>query len=832
MPVRTLFIILFSFVSAFACAQRPNSGMGGGPAIGRVYGRVIDASTGKGAEYTTVAVRPASKDSIIGGAITHNNGEFEVDKLPVGPPLKVTITFIGYKPFEKQVRLTREHSELDLGNINLQPDASVLNEIEVTGERATMTMQVDRRVFTVDKDLSAQGGTGVDVMKNVPGLSVDLDGNVQMRGASPQILVNGRPTSMTLEQIPAEDIEKIEVITNPSVAFDANTTGGIINVVLKKTTKPGYSGQVQAGAGTNGRYQGGLNLNMKEGRWNFGLGYNYNTSTNLTDGTTERTERSSGITTGYFDQIARSEQTRTMHGGRFNADWQVTNRNLLSLSQNIRFHEHSGMDQLDAVLRGAGNELLSTAEQQNGNATESMSATTTLAFRRKAPKEGREWGADLTYNTWSRSSLAQFAQYGRDAAGNDLPTSPRVQDNNGGSRYDQFSLQADWTEPVGERNKLELGIKSSWKADDTYLLAYVTSPQAGELALDTSLTNDYAITDIINAAYVNWQRKLTDRWGLQAGFRFEQTWFETVVRNKDITFSYRYPNGAENIAKALFPGIYLSRKWDKSMREIQVNLSRKISRPNFWQIMPFVMNADSRNVRIGNPALAPELSTLAELNHLLPFMKDKGTWLTSFFARHTQDVITGYATPLPSDTTLLLNTFVNGSYSMSSGWENIMKVEPISGLQLTASGTLQYTDVALRSTEGGARNQGFNWNAKAMVAWRFMKDWNAQVNGEYEGPRIQPQGRSIAQYGIDFSLNHDVTRKVSMLLSVNDVFFTRKWGNIVDTPSLYQESFRRREMRFVRLTLTWKFGEQNTSLFRRRQQQRQEPGTTGGDMDM
>ena len=138
-------------------------------------------------------------------------------------------------------------------------------------------------------------------------------------------------------------------------------------------------------AGTNGRYQGGLNLNMKEGRWNFGLGYNYNTSTNLTDGTTERTERSSGITTGYFDQIARSEQTRTMHGGRFNADWQVTNRNLLSLSQNIRFHEHSGMDQLDAVLRGAGNELLSTAEQQNGNATESMSATTTLCLLYTSP---------------------------------------------------------------------------------------------------------------------------------------------------------------------------------------------------------------------------------------------------------------------------------------------------------------------------------------------------------------------------------------------------------------------------------------------------------------
>jgi len=814
-----------------AHAQRPANGGARGPSIGRIYGRVIDASTGKGAEYTTVAVRPAFKDSIIGGTITRSNGDFEVDKLPIGPPLKITISFIGYTPFEKQVQLSRERMELDLGNINLKPDAELLNEVEITGERATMVMQVDRRVFTVDKDLSTQGGTGVDVMKNVPGLSVDLDGNVQMRGASPQILVNGRPTSMTLEQIPAEDIEKIEVITNPSVAFDANSTGGIINVVLKKSTKPGYSGQVQAGAGTNGRYQGGLNLNMKEGRWNFGLGYNYNTSNNLTDGSTDRTERSLGTTTGYFNQTNSSTHSRTMHGGRFSADWQVTNRNMLSFSQSIRFHEHNSSDQLDAILRGAGSELLSTAAQRNSNVSESVSATTTIGFKRKAPKEGREWGADLTYNTWGRNSVAQFGQFSFDAAGNALATSPRIQDNTGGSRYDQFSLQADWAEPLGEKNKLEIGIKSSWKNDDTYLDVLVSSPLIGDAVPDTSLTNDYGITDIINAAYVNWQRKLTAHWGLQAGFRFEQTWFETVVRNKDITFSYRYPNGTENIAKALFPGIYLSRKWDKSMREVQVNISRKISRPNFWQIMPFIMNADSRNVRIGNPALAPELSTLGEVNHLLPFLKDKGSWLTSVFTRYTQDVITSYATPLPSDTTLLLNTFVNGSYSMSGGWENIVKAELIEGLQLTLSGTMQYTDVALRGSDGGARNQGFNWNAKALVAWRFMKDWSMQVNGEYDGPRIQPQGRSIAQYGIDFSLNHEVTKKVSALLSVNDVFFTRKWGNIIDTPSLYQESFRRREMRFVRLTLTWKFGEQNTSLFRRRQQ-RQEPGSSGGDMDM
>ncbi|MBK7944015.1 MAG: outer membrane beta-barrel protein [Flavobacteriales bacterium] len=123
-----------------------------------------------------------------------------------------------------------------------------------------------------------------------------------------------------------------------------------------------------------------------------------------------------------------------------------------------------------------------------------------------------------------------------------------------------------------------------------------------------------------------------------------------------------------------------------------------------------------------------------------------------------------------------------------------------------------------------------NWNAKGIVAWRFMKDWNLQVNGEYEGARIQPQGRSLPQYGLDLSIGHDISKKVTAVLAVNDVFFTRRWGNIIDTDRLYQESFRRREMRFVRFTLTWKFGEQNTSLFRRRNNQRQEPG--GGDMEM
>ena len=152
----------------------------------------------------------------------------------------------------------------------------------------------------------------------------------------------------------------------------------------------------------------------------------------------------------------------------------------------------------------------------------------------------------------------------------------------------------------------------------------------------------------------------------------------------------------------------------------------------------------------------------------------------------------------------------------------------MSGLQATLSGTVQYTDVALNTANGGDRNAGTNWNAKLLINYRLPKDWGIQVNGEYESAMIQAQGRSIPQYGVDLSLSKDFTKRIGAVLSVNDVFFTRKWGNIVETDRLSQESYRRREMRFVRFTLTWKFGEQNASLFRRKQPGR-EPG--GGEMD-
>lgn len=822
-------LVLLLLLALPLWGQRP-AGNGAGT-MGRVYGRVLDAQTRKAAEYATVTVLAMRNDSLLGGTIVRPNGDFDVEKLPMGR-LRVQISFIGYRTLSLETQLSREKPEHDLGNLLLEPDAELLKEVEVVGERATMVMQVDRRVFNVEKDLSTQGGTGVEVMKNVPGLSVDVDGNVEMRGSRPLILVDGRPTSMQLDQIPAEDIERVEVITNPSVAFDASTTGGIINVVLKKNTKPGYYGQVQAGAGTNDRYQGSISLNAKEGRVSYNLSYNYNTGRNLTDGETRRTDLLNGGVLGRFAQETESSSGRTMHGGRIGLEWQQSNRNTFGISFNGRKRSMDSEDVQAFTSEDGTGELLRYGSQVNTSLSENFSYTGQLTFRRKAPKEGKEWSADLTYNGWQRESDGSFNLSSVEAVGGSSPGSPSTQRNVGGSNAGTTTFQLDVVDPLSERTKIEYGVRSNVTLDNTWLDVFITRPEESAIR-DSTLSNNYDITDIINAAYFNWSRKLDAHWSVMAGLRFEQTWYETLLKDTDQRFSYKYPDGTENLAKALFPAVYLVRRWEGSTRELQVNFSRKIDRPRFWQIMPFIMFADSRNVRIGNPTLAPELSNLAEVNHLLPFLKGKASWRTAVYGRYTQDVITGYASPLPSDSLVLLNTFVNGSYSTSGGWENVFKFDPAKGLQFTLSGTVQYTDIALSNTQGGDRNQGFNWNAKALASYRFGRErtWALQVNSEYEGPRIQPQGRTLAQYGVDVSVNREFSKQWSANLNVNDVFYTRRWGNILDTPNVYQENFRRREQRFIRLTLTWKFGERDATIFKRRQQPR-EPGGRDGDMEM
>lgn len=799
----------------------PPAGRGNMPAIGKIYGKVLEAGSRKPVEFATVTVFALQKDSIIGGSLVRNNGDFDIGKVPYGM-YRVKVSFIGYKTLEKQVSITPQKFEQDLGNLRIEIDAAQLATVEITEERNTVVLGIDRRTYTVDKDLTSQGGTGLEVMRNIPGLTVDADGSVKLRNASPTIFVDGRPTTLTLEQIPAEQIERVEVITNPSAKFDASTTGGILNVVLKKNTKPGYNGAINAGIGTNTRYNVGGNINIKEGKVNFFTSYNLNVNRFNVEGFTDRENFSSGELVGGFRQDNVATSGRQFQFVRFGADYQLSNRNVLTLSQNFGGGNFDNEDRQTFSTFDGNRQQVSTGNQFNDQSNFWRNSTTQLIFKHNAPKAGKEWTTDLTYNRSRNGTDALYALNSRDVNGLLLPGMPRLQKNDGGGRNEVLTFQFDYVNPLTDKTKLEWGLRSNYRRNSSEL--DVSFKRGDSLfVIDSSLTNYFVVDDIINAAYINMSSKM-GKWSYQAGLRFEQTYFVADITNKDQKFSYIYPEGFDNLGKALFPSVFLSRKYGEN-REFQANFSRKVNRPGFFQMMPFIMFADAQSFRIGNPALAPEFFNIVEVNYSQIYKK--GNYLGSLYFRQTQDVITNYVYVLPTDSSILVSSYINGNNQYSYGTEHTVKYTPIKTFDLTLNANVFYTDIQGGDALGNLNNQGFSWNTKLIASYRLPKSWTVQLNGEYEAPRIIPQGRTNHVYGADFSVNKALSKGWSFNLSLVDMFNTRQFGNFFSTPFFTQEFIRRRDTRFLRFTVNYRFGEYDASLLKRMRR----PGG-GGGMDM
>lgn len=809
-----VFLILITLYQTTAYAQRGPGGEGFSrmPAIGRVYGKVVEAGSRQPVEYATITLMSGPKDSVITGALAKANGDFSIDKLQMGR-YKLRVQFIGYKTLYQPIIITPNNVEQDIGNIKIEANTKALNEVTINAEKQTVNMGIDKRVYSPDKDLSARGGTALDVMKNIPGVTVDGDGNVALRNSTPTIFIDGRPSTLTLEQIPSDQIDRIEVVTNPSAKYDANATGGILNVFLKKNTKPGYNGMITAGYGTNNRYNLMTSLNIKEGKTNFFISYNLNAAQNPTKGYTNRTNLANEIPTGSFKQDNSSVSGRMMQNGRIGFDYTITNRSTITLSQAMMGGDMTNIDEQTYTQTGAGNNLLFKGDRVNDQITQWRNYTSQIQYRQTYPKKGKEWTTDLTYNRSERKNDATFTTNNYDGKSAYVSTDKQLNAGNGNSNM--LTYQFDFTVPLTDTSKIEFGVKANYKEDKTIL--NVTNNGL----FDSILSNNYNITDRVNAAYITYSSML---WGIgyQGGVRFEQTRFTGELLGKNLTFEYYYPDGTQNLAKAFFPSLYLSKKL-KGNQEYQLNFSRKINRPDFMQMMPFILFSDKQNYRIGNPNLSPEFINIAELNYNKIY--SNGSVLSSVYIRQTERAITNYVYQLPSDSSILVSTFINGNNSLAYGWENnVKRTFANKKLDITLNGTIFYTTISASANNMQLQNSGISWNAKAIASYKFPKQYTFQANGSYEAPRIIPQGTTKDVYSIDLSLNKEVIKTVSMTLTLNDAFNTRRFGTFYESETFTQDLSRRRETRFLRLNITWRFGEMDTSLFRKRKPNRESPG--------
>jgi outer membrane receptor protein involved in Fe transport len=829
---------------------------GGQMPTGRFYGKIVDAAN-KGIEAASVllittkmdSVTKKPKEVVVGGMLSTPTGDFSVENVPLFGRYKLKITGIGYKTIEKQVAFEMPNRnsagngdasamlsalDKDLGNIKLEIDNQVLGNITVTASKPILQLGIDRKVFNVDRNIVSAGGTAVDIMKNVPSLNVDIDGNVTLRNSAPQLFVDGRPTNLTLEQIPADAIESVEIITNPSAKFDASGgTAGILNIVMKKNRRVGYSGGLRANLDSRAKVGFGGDINVRQNKINFFANVNYNQRKSIGTGTTTREMF------GSRPSNSLQEDESTMNGWfgftRFGIDYFIDNRNTLTLTQGF-MKANMKPNSLSSIYTDVTNNgpYDSLQERFSNSHNQFRNMSSQASFRHNFPKAGHEWTADVTYNKGKNENNNLIAS---DYFGWPGKTFDRTykQEQFGSGDNENLIVQTDYTNPLTNNSKLELGARTSVRkvSSGTEYFIY----DGGIKTRDNEQSIVYNSKDQVYAAYVNYSSKIKN-FGYQLGLRGESSRYEGNVVSKNENFINDFPI-------SLFPSVFLSQKINDN-NDLQLNYSRRINRPGFWQLFPFVDISDSLNVSHGNPALKPEFTNSFELSYSKIF-KNRDNFIASIYFKNTNDLITrfldseyveAYKKEMP------VSTYINADQSYVTGLELTGRNKITKFWDLVSNVNLFTAKIKVDNQPDP--DQFLSYFVKINNTFKLPKNFTLQLSGDYQSKIISSPGgngggfggrgggfggggmfgggMSASQgfirpnYGVDAAIRFEFLKekRASISLNVNDILRTRKYDAYTASSFFIQNAERRRDAQVLRLNFSWRFGKFDASLFKRK----------------
>lgn len=841
----TLFFI-FSVLSVFALAQPRGNG---GLQNGRVYGKIIDSKSRENIEYAVIQVfQPIPGDTLpklVNGGLSAANGDFSVDKIPLNVPLKLKVIIIGFDPVEKDFTLTSP--EKDLGNIAIVAGVTT-GEVVIDGSDPAFKIEFDKRVFDAEKNPIAAGGTAEDLLRNVPSLQVDMDGNVSMRNTAPQIFVDGRPTTLTIDQIPADAIKSVEVITNPGAKFDASGGGGgIVNIVMKHNRGMGYNGSLRLGVDSRPRFNTGLDLNLREGKWNFFTNGNFNQRKSISEGYTRRTDLTQSPST-YLDQNQTSTNLGFFGNGKLGVDWFYDNRNTFTLSQSLTrgsFNPHDEIDaQTDTLLNPGEFNPFSTYVRTTDTHRDFQNLGTSFLYKHLFAKEGTELTADVNFNRIKSEFIGDYMSRYDDS--NEV----KQRQEGNGSQY-LITSQSDFTTKPNDKVKLEAGIRGSYRH---YESNYVNSLYNGaDYVPIPALLVNYAYDDQVYAGYASYSRNAT-HWKYQLGLRVESSDYVGKLKDTTLTFRNSYP-------LSVFPSLFLTRIINEK-QDIQLAVSRKINRPGFMQLIPFIDYTDSLNVSRGNPGLKPEFTNLIELSYQYNINK-QNTFLASAYARYTTDLtvrnqVVEFSEVLQRD--VVINTYDNANSSTAFGLELVSKNTLAKWMDLTTNFNLYQSSIDGTNISSELKNSRASFWFKTNAIFKLPANFTFQAlfdysskrslevgssergggmggggfgggggGGGFGGSNNTVQGYVRPTYALDLSVKKEFlkNKNLSVTLSMQDVMRTRINYTHSETSLFIQDTYRRRDWQVLRLQVNWKFGKVDSSLFKRKNNRQSEGGMEG-----
>lgn len=794
------FLLLFSFLLIFnnlVFSQNTDYNQLVTPTTGVLVGGVCDMNA-KPIAYAGVYVLNVGDSALITYAITDQEGKFVIDAIPYGKAF-LKIEYFGYATvYTQPFTLSQQNPVYKIQRIKMSQEATTIDGVEIVAQVEMLENNLDKTVFNVESSITTEGATAVEVLEEIPSVDVDMDGNVTLRGSeNVTILVDGKPTHLTLDQIPANLIQSIEVITNPSARLEPDGESGILNVVLKKRKESGFNGMVSLRGSMElfrnkpklGSYSGNLNFNYSYDKINLFFSYDFRGHNHYNGGTTDRRSWFGDDTTRLF-QENYGKFGGYNHNLRTGIDWSINAKNTLSFTFSYNNNRNSSFSELsvedDSVRM---DELLPYEKyfQKSGDLGKRNNYSGTINYKKTFETKGQELTADIYYTHNDRNSTdSTFQDFEFPTGHLDVTQRSTTIDFNTNA-----SAQVDFVTPVGKKGRIETGYKLSYRSvGQDY--RYYQGDDSTEVALDPSRSNHFVFTEWINAAYFIYSTSFWDKLKLQAGLRGEIANTTSDLKSAGEVHKRNYYN--------VFPTVHVRYDITKE-HSLQVSYSRRVSRPSIWQLNPFMNVSDRQNYRCGNPDLQPEFVNSVELGYLMTIKKSSLS--ATLYYRHRNNIISRY-TEILQDTlegeehTYTLTTYRNLKSSQNFGIELVYGQQLWKFWRISLSGSFYRMIINSEENIDDYLARDWTWRVRLNQTFNLPKDWQIQLNFRYRAPSITTgsmgwgsggvgQGKQSGNYGLDLGVKKSFLNK-ALVVSLNIRNLVNSYRNKIETYS-YRENY-------------------------------------------
>ncbi|WP_299228000.1 outer membrane beta-barrel family protein [uncultured Psychroserpens sp.] len=800
----TLLLYLLLLFSTFCFAQKEVV----------ISGTVIDADDSFPLEYATISFINKSENKVVTGGITNIDGKFKIE-VPTGL-YDVKVEYLSYK--------TKTYSDkaidknLDLGTVSLSLNLEALDAVEIIAERTTVEIKLDKKIYSVGKDLTVRGGTVSDVLDNVPSVSVDVEGNVALRGNDDvRILINGKPSGLVglnsteaLRQLPAEAIERVEVITSPSARYDAEGTAGILNIILRRSKLQGLNGAITVNAGYPTQAGVSGNINYRTGDFNFfnTTSYNYRAVPGNAYSDSE-----------FIPSGNRQEETRTFDRERkslntnLGVEWYITEK--ASLTTSIQFRDSNNEQESTNNIVRFTNETNVTEfiNRFDPEFEDDKTIQYTINFDKQfGDNTDHRFTANFQYESSSELEQSLIQQDGIE-----------VEDVTTDETQDRIFLQSDYVLPIGEVSQLELGYQGRFLTLDTDYTVFLRDDDTDVFELSADLTNSLIYREYVNAIYTQFGSKLGDKFSYLFGLRLEDT---RITIDQQTSNAFDRKNYV-----SFFPTINLAYEISED-ENVTLGYNRRIRRPRSRFINPFPSRSSPTSLFQGNPDLDPSFSNTLDLGYYKRF-SNKLTLNSSIYYQRTTDsfnlinfatddffdfegnLIVNINDPIFEQyedgelTPILRRSPINLATNDRYGFEFTLTYRPTKKWNINGNFNIfqSITEGVFQGTNFGAENLSWFVRLNNKYTLPGNIDWQTRIN--YRGPREDAQNKNKGIFSMDLAFSKDLFKdRASIAINVSDVFNSRKRMSETTTPTFNSYSeFQWRERTF-NLSFTYRFNQQ------------------------